>query len=217
MLLVYPDDVFARAGGSIGKRHSWWVLAIFGPFLAVYAAIITYHLNKKKKECRGLLRTIENSDELWSPDLMKYRIEQTFFKVQEAWMERDQSICRDFVSDRLYQRHEAQTDRLKALGHKNIMNGVSLEKATIVEIADYKNDDKDVFLANIEGSMVDYVIDEKTEVLIEGEKERAHFRELWKFRRIENDWKLDEIDSNVSIGDISSLSSFSEEYDQPPT
>ena len=200
----------ARAGGSFGRRLRWWVLIFVGPAIGIYAAVVTYYLTKKRKECATLLRKIEETDALWSPDLMKRRVQKTFFKIQEAWAERDQSICRDYVSDKLFEKHKYQTDQLIKLGHKNVMKNISLDSAAIVEIADYENDDKDNFVAYIKGSMIDYLVDEKSGKLLEGEKERTSFDELWKFTRTGNDWKLDEIEADVSIEALSSLSSFSE-------
>jgi len=211
IFFLFPDDSFARAGGRIGRRTSLWFLVIFGPFIAIYCAVITYYLVKKKKECKVLLEKIQNIDPVWSPDNLKSRVEETFFKVQEAWMERDQDIAKDYVSERLYRKHKMQTDRLLQLGHKNIMHNISLNKATIVEVADYRDDSKDAFIAHIDASMIDYVVDENSGAIIEGEKERTSFEELWKFKRINNNWYLDEIDSDVSISDLSELMPFSEE------
>ncbi len=212
-ILLFPDESWARAGGSVGRGLSLWIWIILGPVILIYSAIVSYFLSKKRKECKTLLEKIGGGVPHWSPSFLKSRIEETFFKVQEGWQERNHDQAKDYMSAPLLLKHQEQTNAMLERGHKNMMEDISLEKATIVQIADFRDDAKDSFIAYLSGEMIDYVIDEKTGDLIKGEKDRTAFAELWKFTRKNNQWVVDEITPNVAIDDLSSLSSFSEELE----
>lgn len=211
IFMFAPDEALARAGGAIGKKGgSWWTLIIFGPFMLISAALLSYHLSKKKAQSKAILSKIQQIDTVWNTDSIKARVEETFFKVQSAWMEKNQDIAKDYVTTRLYTKHKLQTDQLLKLGRTNIMENISLSSISIVEVTDFNDDAKDAFVVYIQGSMIDYVIDDVSHKVIEGVKESTDFSELWKFKRINNNWYLDEIDSDVSISDIKELASFTE-------
>ena len=148
---------------------------------------------------------------MWDIDHIKGRIEQAYFKVQEAWRERDQDIAKEYMSERLYSRHKLQTDDMLRRGVKNIMESINLAEATIVEVLDYRDDSKDAFWVLIKGSMIDYMILEKSGTVIDGDKDSHAFRELWRFRRERHGWVLDEIDQDVSVSDLRGFNPFSEE------
>lgn len=134
-----------------------------------------------------------------------------YFKIQEAWRERNQDIAKEYMSNRLYTKHKLQTDDMLRRGIKNIMESINLEEATIVEILDYRDDSKDSFWVLIKGSMVDYTIVENTGDVIDGEKKNLSFKELWRFKREDHGRVLDEIDQDVSISDLRGFNPFSEE------
>jgi hypothetical protein len=211
--LLLPIEALARAGGGGGGGSGGsWIGIILLPFFLIYLAILHYKLRNKNKEARGLLEKLSKHEASWGIDFIKSGIEKVFFVVQKAWMERNQDIANNFISQRLYDKHKLQTDSMLKKGHKNILESINLIEARIVEVADYENDLKDRFWAYIKGSMIDYTIDEKTGELVSGEKNKIEeFTELWKFIRGKGGWVLDEIDQKVGILDLGGFKSFSEE------
>lgn len=210
-LLIFTLTVeyaFARAGGGGGSSGGGGILTtllafILAPFLLIYAAIVSVMLERKRNKAKRLLKQLESEDPLWNHRRMKARIEEIFLKVQKAWMERDQDIAKDFMSNRIYTKHKMQTDEMIENGRKNVLAKINLKEAMIISVADYNDDTKDSFSAHIKGSMIDYDVDDKTGNLLSGDKTKIEtFKEIWHFIREGNKWVLDEIDQNVTIGDI---------------
>ncbi len=214
LVLLQPLELFARAGGgSSGGGGSGGIIGIILlPFFLIYAAFLHYKLNKKNKEAINLVDKIAKIDPIWERNHIKARIEYVFYKVQNAWGERNQDLAKDCMSDRLYTKHKMQTDSMIEKNQIDNMELINLIEVRIVEAIDYKDDSKDTLWAYIKGSMIDYTTDLNTGRVISGKKDKSEeFTELWKFIRGEKDWVLDEIDQKVQITDFYKFHSKSEE------
>jgi uncharacterized membrane-anchored protein YhcB (DUF1043 family) len=218
LLTILPGEVFARAGGGGGGGGKvMGILAIILiPIAIIVGIMISYYLNKRSKEASNLSRKIEKYDKSWNLQKMEKDVKETYFKIQEAWMERNQDIALDYMSESLYSLHKTQTDLMIKENRKNILNNIQLNKVKIVEIEDYKKDSIDHFWAYISGSMIDYIADDVTGNLISGDShETQTFAEVWKFvRGPENRWVLDCIEQDI-LGNLMHFRSFSEELEEP--
>lgn len=204
-------DALARAGGGGGGSGGGILTLILLPFFLIYSAIVTHLVIKKSRECENLLKVAATRDSAWKANAIKSRIEQAFFKIQEAWMERNQDIAKEYMSERLYAKHKMQTDTMIRNKKKNMLDALNLTEAKIVQIADYKDDSNDSFWVYIRASAVDYKIDEATGSVVDGDATKSHpFAELWKFVRSDQNWVVDEIDQKVHIGDLTHLKSLIE-------
>jgi len=211
-ICLCPEDILARAGGGGGGEGGGILGLILWPFILIYSAIISYLVYKKNNQSKQLLQKLASLDNNWDLDNIKRQVEKVYFKVQESWMQRNQDIAKDFMSERLYEKHKLQTDQMISQNRKNILKQLNLKEAKIVEIADYEDDSKDRIWVHIKGSMIDYIVDDRTNKVISGDKfEVEKFSELWKFVRGANGWVLDEIDQKVQISDLVGFKSFSEE------
>lgn len=218
LLLLLPLELSARAGGGggggggggRGRGNIAGVLVY--PFVLIYIGILHYKIHRKNREAAGLIERISAADSGWNMESLKNRVAECYFKVQEAWTERDQDIARAYMSRRLYDKHKAETDQMIAGGRRNVLKGVELLEAKIVEAVDYADNSRDRFWVYIKGSMIDYMAREPGGEVISGKPhEKEKFTELWKFTRENGRWVLDEIDPEVSMDDISALRSGSEQ------
>jgi hypothetical protein len=202
--LVIVDTAWARAGGGGGgSGRGGWLSIIALPFFIVYSAILTHQVRKKSRACKELLARLEKLDPAWDPDAIRHRVNEVFFKVQQAWMERNQNLAKDCMSDALFQKHKLQTDHLIEEHRKNMLENINLTQVDIVDVEDFLDNKKDRFWAHLEGSMIDYTIDDTNNRLVSGNYKKAEgFTELWKFVRAGNTWVLDEIDQSVSLSDL---------------
>ncbi|MET0066004.1 MAG: Tim44-like domain-containing protein [Candidatus Thiodiazotropha sp.] len=208
-ILLLPTELWARAGGGSSKGGGILGLILW-PFFLIYSAVVSYIAAKKNRMAKSLLKQIAQNDPMWDLDHLKARIEQIYFKVQQAWRDRNQEIARDCMSLRLYTKHKNQTDDMLQRGIRNVMENINLVEAKIVEVLDYRDDTRDAFWALVEGSMIDYTIEESSGRVIDGERDNQFFKELWRFKRESHGWVLDEIDQDVSISDLQGFQPFSE-------
>ena len=202
--LAAVESAWARAGGGGGgSGRGGWLSIIALPFLIIYSAIVTHQVRKKSQACKELLARLEKLDPAWDIDAIRHRINEVFFKVQQAWMARDQSLAKDCMSDAIFQKHKLQTDHLIEEHHKNMLENINLAQVDIVDVEDFVDNRKDRFWAHLEGSMIDYTIDDTNNRVVSGDNTKAEsFTELWKFVRSGNTWVLDEIDQKVSLSDL---------------
>jgi|AGTN01.2.fsa_nt_gi Uncharacterized protein conserved in bacteria len=209
--LCCPLEAIARGGGGGSSGGGGIVTLILLPFFLIYSAFVTHLVMKKNKETSELSRKLENLDAMWNMDNIKSQVEAAYFKMQDAWMKRDQSICRDYVTDKLFAKHQAKTDAMIAEHRQNIMEDINLIDSRLVQISDFKDNNKDSFWVYIKGSMVDYIIDDRDGRVVKGDKKNRVFSELWKFSRVNNRWLLDEIKQSVGLSDLGDFHNVTEE------
>ena len=205
LLLLGPEVVLARAGGGGGgggHGKGSWLNIIALPILLIYSAIITQQVRKRNRACRFLLARLKKLDPIWDLDAIRNRISQVFFKVQQAWTERDQNIARDCMSSAIFEKHKMQTDQMISQHRRNVLEDINLIETDIVDVEDFTDNRKDQFWVYVKGSMIDYTVDDKTGSLVSGNEKAEKFTELWKFLRIGDTWVLDEIDQQVSLFDL---------------
>ena len=202
--LATIESAWARAGGGGGgSGRGGWLSIIALPFVIIYSAIVTHQVRKKSKACKELLARLEKLDPTWDIDAIRHRIDEVFFKVQQAWMARDQNLAKGCMSEAIFQKHKLQTDHLIEEHHKNMLENINLIQTDIVDVEDFLDNRKDRFWAHIKGSMIDYTIDDTNDRVVSGNNTKAEtFTELWKFIRVGNTWVLDEIDQSVSLSDL---------------
>ncbi len=226
-LLIFADDALARAGGGGsfsggGSSYSsgssggsdavatFWAI-VLSPIFMILSGIATYVARSKHLQAKALAELIAQQDKVWDLNHIKARIEETYFKVQIAWRERDQEIAKEYMSERLYTKHKLQTDDLIRNKKINMLEQINLNEAMIVEILDYTDDSKDAFWVLIKGQMVDYMLDEESGEVIRGSTTVSEdFEELWRFKREPHGWVLDEIDQEVTLSDFRSFKPYSE-------
>jgi Tim44-like domain len=212
VIVLAAETCWARAGGGGGGggKGSWINIFVL-PFFIIYSAVLTYQVKTKSDACKNLLARLEKLDPAWDLDRIRHRVDEVFFKVQQAWMERNQDLAKDCMSPALHQKHKLQTDQLIAQHRKNVLENINLIEVRIVDVEDFVDNKKDLFWAHIKASMIDYTIDDTTDRVLSGNRDKAEaFTELWKFVRAANTWVLDEIDQKVSVSDLSGFAATSE-------
>jgi Tim44-like domain len=206
--LAFPEEALARAGG--GRSTGGGLLGlILWPLLALYSAVVTHYAVRKYKLAKQLMGKLATSDKAWNIDSIKARIEQAYFAIQYAWRDRNTESAKGFMSERLYLKHKTQLLDMRTRGLRDVMEDISLDSVKIVQVLDYSDDAKDSFVALVEGSMIDYMVN-ADDAIIDGDKKKRSFRELWKFKRETQGWVVDEIDSSVSLSDVKEMQVWSE-------
>lgn len=191
---------------STGSNNPISSIIGFGAFaIMASAAVIIFkvRIGKKKVESISVIKDLSKSDDNWNYKNIKRDIEDAFYKVQTAWMERNQDLAKEYMSEDLYTKHRTQTEWMKIKKQKNILKGITLLGASPIGIEDHEGIDKDIIWVHINARSQDYIINEETNEVIEGKARRyVQFEEYWKFIRVEQRWVLDEIRQINEISDL---------------
>ncbi len=138
------------------------------------------------------------------------RVRHVFNMVQRAWAERDQYIASDCMSESMFREHKSETDQMISDRERNVLENVTIHEIVITKFSDSQNSSgydsglepssssygsaRSVMEARISASMIDYVIDENSGAIIDGDANVPdRFTETWRFIKNENGWVLDEI------------------------
>ncbi|WP_087024941.1 hypothetical protein [Thaumasiovibrio subtropicus] len=181
------------------------------PVAILYSIFLTLVVRKKTAECEHLMERASGRDKFWDFQSMKGRIELTFYAIQEAWDQRNKTMLRAYMSEHLYRRFKMEMLEKVVLDKRKTFEQAHLEEAKIVEVLDFADDAKDTFWVLISGTRVEYSLHPSDGSRKFNEATRHGFEELWRFVRAEHGWVLDEIDHNVSLGDLTRLNSQYEE------
>ncbi|MDS0528441.1 Tim44-like domain-containing protein [Clostridium sp. SHJSY1] len=133
---------------------------------------------------------------------IKNLIEDAFYAIQNAWMERNQDLAKEYMSENLYNKHKKQTDRMKKNKEKNIIGKFTVLETTPKFLRNQENYGESLWI-HIRAELIDYTINEETNKVIDGSTyERAKFQEYWKFIKIDDKWIVDEIKQSYQIYDL---------------
>jgi len=104
-----------------------------------------------------------------------------FRDTQGAWTSRELDALRDRVTPEMYGELQVQRDRMRGIRRSNRVDEVEIH-AEITEA--WQEDGRDYVTAYIDGSMLDYTVDEITDSLVEGSRTIPKaVEEFWTFTR----------------------------------
>lgn len=111
--------------------------------------------------------------------------EETFFKVQESWTERQAGAVRELMGDACFADHEKHINEFLAKNQKNVLEDLAVTGAAIMAIQfDKKNDTVTV---RFNAQCADYAVNVDTGELVTGSKAVGAFVEDWVFERMRPD------------------------------
>ena len=117
-----------------------------------------------------------------------------FFQVQAGWMRRDVQSYRHLLGKNLAAEYEGHFADLRAKGHINKLENISIRK---VEIVDAGVDGNEEFVTVLfTANLLDYTVDEKSDAVVEGSKTNpVKFVEEWTWARPvgSENWQLEEV------------------------
>lgn len=126
------------------------------------------------------LNRLSQKDPIFNEQAFKDFVQNSFYKIQEAWEKADLKIARPYLTDQLMQRYSTQLDDLKSRGEKNILENIVIGHMTLTKV--HSDNKYDYITVKIDASCADYTVNAKGE-LISGSKQAAPFTEYWTFLR----------------------------------
>ena len=180
--------------GQEGPYSSIISIVSFIGFTYFVLQVKRYYSRIKAKEAHWQLKkqmqTLDDQDEFWNNERIKKAVQESYYKIQEAWSNQDIETLKKYLTPDLLDAWTTKLNWYEYQGKRNILKNIRLIEQDVINLYDSKNDDEDYFWVYIEGKMDDHMIDENQRVI---EKNTDIFIEYWKFKRQGQSILLDEI------------------------
>lgn len=111
---------------------------------------------------------IHEVDPYFNEDKFLSWAKTAFVKLQNAWTARDWEQIRTIESEELFEQHSAQIKRYIDKKQINVMDRIAVNYAKLYSFS--QDEDKDTLSILLNSSMADYIIDENTQEVIQGDK-----------------------------------------------
>ena len=130
----------------------------------------------------AVIRKIQEVDSNFSSDKFIGWAREVFIKIQQAWSDRNWKIIRPFESEELFSQHNSQLEEYIRNGKINKIEKININYCAL---RDFKIDgDKEVLTVELHAIMRDYVVDEKTNKVLESDPNRDwHMQYIMTFNR----------------------------------
>lgn len=127
------------------------------------------------------IRDIRRTDPGFDPTRFAGYTGMVFREAQAAWTAQDIRAVRDRVTPEMYVELQAQCSQLRNIGHADRVERIEIT-AEITEA--WQESGRDYATAHIDGSIVDYTVDEVTHSLVHGSRTAPRdIEEFWTFTR----------------------------------
>lgn len=129
-----------------------------------------------------VIHKVQEVDPNFSSDKFVGWAREVFVKIQQAWSDRNWKIIRPFESEELFSQHNAQLEEYIRNGKINKIEKINVKYC---KLRDFRVDgDKEVLTVELYSIMRDYVVDEKTNKVLESDPNRDwHMKYIMTFNR----------------------------------
>jgi hypothetical protein len=189
---------YAGAGGTSGSDKSSWIMV-----LLLLPVILGWMANRAimkafaRRAAAAVVMQAASRDSAWTQDKLKYRAKQSFVELQDLWSTNDEQGSIALVHPDFQEGYLRELRNLAASNQRNVISNIKISNVDIVLAKDFADDDEDLFVALIEGSMDDAIYDNDGQLIRtlgnkDGNPNRL-IQEYWTFKRSGDDWLLNEI------------------------
>lgn len=212
-LFLSVDLSFARAWWGWSSSGWWWIIGL--AIAWIYIAIMKIRKKKMMNKAQTDLKNALQVDSSWNETELKKVSEDVFYKYQNAWTNKNLESVKDIFTNSYYQEiSKVLSETLQ--WKKNILKNISLQSTNLMSVKDWIWKDWDMFVMEMNASMIDYTIDENSWNFIlstldrndwesdmsysqRAQTEAWNFTEYWVFMRSNLVWKLHNIKQSDSI------------------
>lgn len=232
LAIFIAQDIYARAGGSIGgggysgggsygggyyghhhyhygrpdpynKVVAGIMLVLTMIFFGVFLLGSTILIRIKNKQSLKTLKKAYNYDSIWDEETIKLHAKTLFHDLQAAWSKNDLKEIEDRVTESFYHHYQNFLARYQKLYLVNIVRDIEIKNIKIVSVVDKLDNTKDAVAVLISGGMVDFLMHQKTGRVLEGDNEiSTSFEDVYVFFRKDKTWLLNQIINDPSSGQI---------------
>lgn len=185
----YPSRQRSRNPFSWLIGGAAFVLITFGT-----AILFRLRLFGRYRNARKLIRRLERNDSGWNYEELQAQVRRAYFLIQNAWNNLDMTPAKEVMSPALFENFQAKLYWMSCRQEQNILGEIRLLEATPVAANDNEDDSLDYIWFYITGSMVDYILNTETQMVVRGNTKPEKFGEYWQFIRNEQgNWVLNQI------------------------
>lgn len=184
------------AGSTSSNPITRFLNSIIFAIIAGFSIILfRIKLMKAKRNSKKLMKLLDNKDEAWNYKNIQKQVKCAYFTIQNAWTNQNMSLAKNYMEEELYKSFELKIQWMQIKNRKNVLKKITLIEAIPVSIYNDEDDiTKDYVWYYIKGSMIDYIIDMDTNLIVNGKDVKSRFIEYWKFvRKEDTKWVLSEI------------------------
>jgi len=130
---------------------------------------------------RGL-EEIRRFDPSFSTERFLETVEDLFFRIQAAWMNRSVDVVEDLLTPEMREYFNVEFARMKHEGIVNRLENIAVRKVEPAEV--WQESARDFITVLFTANLLDYTVDDKNGKLINGDKlNPVKFQEFWTFTR----------------------------------
>ena len=126
------------------------------------------HASETSINSATVLTKIKQVDKFFNEANFLSWAKNLFVKLQNAWTDRNFETIRTFETEELFEQHSNQIRRYIENKQINVMDRIAVNYAKLYSFE--QDNDKDTLSIVLNASMVDYIIDEETKDVIQGNK-----------------------------------------------
>lgn len=137
------------------------------------------------------LNQVRQYDPQFDATAFKNMAQDTFFKMQAAWMRQDLSSVKNLLTEEMYGILDQELAGMKSKGQVNRLENIAIREIEFSEA--WQEEGQDLVTVGFLANLLDYVTDAKTGQVISGsDVEPVKFEEYWTFVRPigPGPWKL---------------------------
>ncbi len=130
---------------------------------------------------RGL-EEIGRSDASFSAESFLETVEDLFFRIQAAWMNRGLDSVKNLVTSEMKDYFNGEFERMKQQHIINRLENIAVRKVEIAEV--WQESGRDYITVLFTANLLDYTVDDSSGKVIDGDKlDPVKFQEFWTFSR----------------------------------
>lgn len=216
-------------GGSGGGGSPAPVLIFFGVVLLIFIIFKARsgadenldfvfkpaQVAKKQDKTLALLRFLAQQDASMAPEALRQQAQSVFLEMQRCWQGRDDyTPMRPLLMPDLYAAHLLQLAGMKRQHERNMIGDLRVDRVDLVNVRYTLKQAQREFTALITATACDYYVSDTTGKWLRGDRKPATFQEFWVFQRLDNAWRLREIEQTRE-SDALKTDNFFEQFTDP--
>lgn len=209
MSVVFCSPLYAGAGGTKGDGGaSLIVILLLLPYLIGQATYIYLMRKRSKSDAWKVLNKAKQTDSAWDYEKLATHTEKVFRQLQGYWSQNNVNDSKTYLHKMYVNKYCKLLHENIGKGHFNRISNIKISGIEIVQAQNFVDDNKDMFVAHISGSMDDKVVTKNgTLVCYQGDGDdtpKRSINEYWFFQRNGDDWLLRNIEKeHCALFDVS--------------